>query len=106
MKIAQRIQNDRMRVAVLGGAAKNSIGIDPESEEFFDTVSSLVIQGLGVEINEKNDGPDSSRWVGELNGVSIYFEYDDMIGTTICVDLLASGSSKVVDNLVGLLNTF
>jgi hypothetical protein len=86
MKIRTRIEKGRLRTFIsdYGSLAKGTI--DPESWEFFEMISLRLIKRFSGEIIEKHDGPDASRWVGRLNSTAVYFDFDDMIGTSVSVD--------------------
>jgi len=100
MKTSKRIKDGWMRIAVFADESTAVAGVDSESWNFFELVSSSLIEELNIQISKKNAGPDSSRWIGKLSETQIYFEFDDLIGTTVCVDLQVKESSQIVDNVV------
>ncbi len=103
MKITQRQKDGFMRIDVIGNESGKFASFDSESWEFFEIVSALLVKELKVEIGEKHDGPDSSRWIGKLKNSQVYFEFDDMLGTTICVDLRGTDSVQIIEDIVQFL---
>jgi len=103
MKISRRTVDNWARIAVLNEGVQAFAGLHPESWEFFEQVSSCLIDELGINLINKNDGPDSSRWIGVLGKTQIYFEFDDMLGTTICINLRENDSSKTTNTIVKFL---
>lgn len=85
MKIKKREAKDKTIIAVLDYNDGVENGLNPESWEFFEKVSNGLIHDFSLNLKDKNDGPDSSRWIYSKNAKTINFEYDDMIGTTIIV---------------------
>lgn len=99
MWIKQRVENGRMTISVLG-YSESAIDreYDSESWEFFEYVASEIIRSLGGEL-EKANGPDSCRWILNLDTTNVVLDYDDVVGTTVSIEVGEAGSSKIAERV-------